>query len=246
MKAWAHSTILLIGMSLAGELHAGLSTQEVLRKADEARGNLEGISWEVVVESIEEDQTDNMTYEIRARGFDISGLSLAPPKYKGNKLLMLNTNMWFYKIGLSKPVPISQRQKLIGKASYGDIASTNYANDYEATPLPDETVNGRDCYVFDLKAKNDTTTYDRIKYWISKGDVVGIKAEYFTVSGKIYKSATMEYDNVVMVDGNARPFISRITMSDDLISENVTYLDMSKPRLEPLPDYVFDLNLFMR
>jgi hypothetical protein len=30
------------------------------------------------------------------------------------------------------------------------------------------------------------------------------------------------------------------------MSGDVTYLHMTKPRLEPLPDYVFNVNLFMK
>jgi hypothetical protein len=219
----------------------------ILKEADESRGNLQGVSWEVVVESIEAQRTtDTMTWNIKARGFDISGLSLDPPKYKGNKLLMTNNNMWFYKPGLSKPIPIAQRQKLTGNAAYGDIASTNYAQDYEPTLLPEETVDGELCNVFDLVSKNNNTTYDKIKYWVSKKRIVGIKAEYFTVSGKKFKLADMEYKNKVKVNGTIRPFISKITMKDTLINENVTYLSMNKPRFEPLPDYIFNINLFMK
>jgi outer membrane lipoprotein-sorting protein len=219
----------------------------LLRTADKSRGNFEGISWEVVVESVENQKTvDTIIYEIKARGFDISGTSLAPPKYKGNKLLMTNSNMWFYKPGLSKPIAISQRQKLMGKAAYGDIASTNYAEDYTAEPLPDEFVNGEECYVFELHSNNDKTTYDLLKYWISKRCIVGIKAEYYTVSGKKFKTAEMSYDNTVLIDGAERPFISKITMYDELMGGDVTNLNMTKPRLEPLPDYVFNVNLFMR
>jgi hypothetical protein len=134
----------------------------------------------------------------------------------------------------------------MGDASYGDIASTNYADNYEATALPDDEVNGEACYVFDLKAQNDKSTYDRIKYWVSKRRLVGVKAEYFTVSGKKFKSATMDYDNLVSLGGKKRPFLSRISMRSELMSGSVTYLSLRAPRIAPLPDYNFDLNLFMR
>ena len=243
----ARTALVLICLAITQNVSATISTQQILKRADESRGNLDGISWEVVIESMEKQRTtDTLTYDIKARGFNISGMSLAPPKYRGNKVLMLSTNMWFYKPGLNKPVPISQRQKLMGNAAYGDIASTNYAEDYTANQLPDTVIGGEDCYVFDLKSKNDKTTYDRIKYWISKERLVGVKAEYFTVSGKRFKSAAMQYDNSVQVEGKTRPFISKITMHGELIGDDVTYLNLTKPRFETLPDYVFDLNLFMK
>lgn len=225
---------------------SGEDPYQILKRADESRGNLQGIAWNVEIESNEKGRIDSMLYDIKARGFNISGLNMAPPKSKGQKLLMLDNNMWFHKPGLSKPIPISQRQKLMGQASYGDVASTNYAEDYDATRLPDETVEGVDCYVFDLKARNSKTTYDRIVYWVDKKRLVGVKADYYTLSGKRFKSANMKYGSTVMINGETRPFVSEIAIYEELMSGDVTTLSMSKPKLAPLPDFIFNINLFMK
>lgn len=239
----------VIAMLLLLPMRAGAdpSAEAILRAADEARGSVSGLAWQVKIESAENDRmVDSLTYDIKVRSFKIAGLSMAPPKYRGNKILMLNNNMWFYKPGLSRPVPISQRQKLMGDAAYGDIAATNYAEHYQATRLPDERIGDEDCYVFDLKANNEKVTYDRIVYWVSKERQLGLKADYFTVSGKKFKSAAMDYTNTVRLDGKTRPFLSRITLHGELMNGSVTYLLLDNPRIEPIPDYVFDLNLFMR
>jgi hypothetical protein len=231
----------------AGGAGAVPETQAILKAADEARGNVSGLAWEVGIESNDNGRVgDTLVYDIKVRAFNVAGISLAPAKYRGNKILMLNTSMWFYKPGLSKPVPISQRQKLMGEAAYGDIASTNYAENYTATRLPDEVVDGQPCYVFDLRAKEEKLTYDRITYWVAKASQTGIKADYYTVSGKKFKSASMDYTNSIKLDGQARPFLSRITLQNELMNGAVTYLNLRNPHIEPVPDYVFDLNLFMR
>ena len=36
-------------------LHAAMSPKEILSKADEARGNAEGVEWQIDIESVEED-----------------------------------------------------------------------------------------------------------------------------------------------------------------------------------------------
>jgi hypothetical protein len=230
----------------ADGIAAAASFHDILRKADESRGNLEGITWEVTVVSDSRRGTEATTYDVKARGFDILAENLAPPKYKGNRILMVNGNMWFHRPDLSKPVPISQRQRLLGNAAYGDIASTNYAHDYDATVVGEEAIGGEDCLVFDLKSKDKATTYDTIKYWVSKRRSVGVKAEYFTVSGKKLKTAHMRYDNRARINSEVRPFISKITIVDELISEDVTTLDMKNTGFRKLPDYLFNLNLLRK
>ncbi len=160
-----------------------------------ARGNIEGVKWLVNIASIENNTDQERSLNVLARGYDFLGIMIEPPKVKNQKIMMVDHNMWYTKPGLKKPVPVSSRQKLIGGAAYGDIAATNYADDYAPTPLPDETINGELCYVFDLKAVSKKSTYDQIKYWISKDRMVGVKSEFYTVSGKLFKTAVFEYDN---------------------------------------------------
>jgi hypothetical protein len=220
--------------------------RRILQQADEARGNLQGVQWRVSIVVGKDDENNKMAYEVKARGFDTLATSMLPAKDKGNKVLMVDGNMWFYKTGLSKPVPIARRQKLMGNAAYGDIASTNYDEDYTAKPLPDETVQDIPCYVFDLRAKTTQATYDRIKYWISKKDSIGVQAEYYTVSGKMFKSAVMHYDNHVAVKDHRRPFISEINIQDDIMGGDHTILTFKEPKIGKIPDYVFNLNLLRR
>src|SRR5271157_5243473 len=159
-------------------LHAAMSPHEILAKADEARGNAEGVEWEIAIESVEGGRQQQRTLRVTARGFNSLAEFLTPPNVRGQKLLMLDRNMWFAKPGLSKAVPISPRQKLLGGASNGDIASTNYAGDYKVVHTADDSFNGEPCHLFDLEAVDKKATYDRIKYWISKERLAGVKAEF--------------------------------------------------------------------
>jgi hypothetical protein len=218
----------------------------LLRQADRARGNSSGVTWEVTVESRQGERRRDLVVAVQSRGYDFRGEILAPPKQKGQTLLMVSGNMWFHKPGLSKPVPISRRQRLMGEAAHGDIAATNYAEEFEPTVMGEETVDGERCVVLDLKAVDKKATYDRIHYWVSRERGVGVRAEYFTVSGKVIKTSVMEYAQTVAVDGTPRPFISRLVITDALLSDNVTTLTFRKPRFGELPDHVFNLNLIGR
>ena len=223
---------------------AELSPKEILHRADEARGNLEGVQWKVTIHSKENNRIQNRKLDVKARGYDFLAVLHSPPKVKGQKFLMIRHNMWFRKPDLRKPVPVSPRQKLVGGASYGDIAATNYADDYEATPLEDEMVEGELCYVFDLKASHKKTTYDQIKYWVSKERLVGVRAQYFAVSGKMFKSAVFEHDNQIQLRNKPHPFISKMIIYDALVEDNVTTMTFNKPQLIAVPSSTFEVNLF--
>ncbi len=225
---------------------AEMAPAEILSSADRARGNLKGIEWEIKIESIERGRTQNRTLRIKARDNNSLAEFRSPPKVKGRKLLMLDRNMWFIKPGLRKPVPISPRQKLMGGASNGDIASTNYAGDYEPISVSDDTVEGEPCYLLDLKATNKKATYDRIRYWVSKERLVGVKSEFFTVSGKRFKSAIFEYENSIMIKGTSRLFVSKMVITDAVIKANITTMTYHKVRLKKIPDSAFSLNLLLR
>ena len=225
---------------------AAMKPKEILIEADKARGNLEGVEWVAEIASIEKGRKQFRALEIKNRGTNTLAKFTSPAKVKGRKLLMLDRNMWFIKPGLRKPVPISPRQKLMGGASYGDIASTNYAGDYEAALLAKEEINGEQCYLFDLVARNKKATYERIRYWISERRLVGVKSDFYSVSGKLFKSATFEYDNRIALDGAAHLFVSKMIISDALSDENVTTLSYSKIKLKNIPDSTFNLNLLIR
>jgi hypothetical protein len=217
--------------------------REILRRADESRGNLAGVEWTVDIDAVEHGKQQLRKLSVRARGYDFLAEFVEPPKTRGQRVLFVQHNMWFSKRDVSKPVPISSKQKLVGGAAYGDIAATNYADDYAATLLPAEVVEGEPCYTFELKAVARKATYDRIKYWISKERGVAVKAEYYTVSGKLFKHAVFEFDHRVRIENEDRPFISRMTISDALKEGTFTRLQFSEPRLTDLPDSIFNVNL---
>ena len=237
--------VILIGFLSINGYCVELAPKEILHRADESRGNLEGVKWRLDIHSLESGRQQKRALAVKAKGYDFLATLISPPKVKGQKLLMTSHNMWFAKPGLRKPVPISPRQKLVGGAAYGDIAATNYAEDYKATPLEDEVVKDELCYVFDLAAVKKKATYDRIKYWISKERLVGVKADFFTISGKMFKSAVFEYENEAMIDNNLRPFISKMLITDAIVDTNITTMSFSKPLLMKIPDSTFNLNLLM-
>lgn len=219
----------------------------LIREADKARGNLGGVRWTVEIHTVEQQKEQDMTLDVKARTYNVLAVTRLPRKSKGNTILRNQGSMYFIGPKASKPVAISERQKLAGDAAYGDIASTNYADDYTPTRLPEQEVEGELCWVFDLTAKSKQSAYNRIIYYISKERLVGVKGQYFALSGKPIKSARMFFDNRVPDEGGTtRAFISRMVITSDVKSDTETTMTFSEPHLTDIPLTTFDLNRVMR
>ena len=238
--------ILLISTGFSSAQTTNLSPKEILEESDYARGNIEGIKWIIHIESIEKNRKQTRSLKVSARGANSLAEMIAPSRVKGRKLLMLDRNMWFIKPGLRKPVPISPRQKLLGGASNGDIASTNYAGDYTIADITEDKIGQEPCYCYDLVAAKKNATYDRIRYWVSKKRHVGVKSDFFTTSGKLYKSATFEYNHSITIGNRQLPFVSRMVIRNAIVKNDVTVMSYHDIKIKKIPDATFNLNLLMQ
>jgi hypothetical protein len=240
---------LLLGLwGTIGSAHAqDLPVKDILKHADRARGNLGGIVWNIKITTREDGSNESRGLLVKVKKNNTLAKFTSPASMNDRMVLMVDRNMWFIRSGLQKPVSLSPRQKLIGDAANGDIASTNYAGDYNAALLGQERVHGEACYVLDLKAASKNVTYDRIKYWVSKERLVGVKAEFYTLSGKLFKTAEFKYDNRVNVaDKDEIPFVSELIIRDAIQKDRVTTMTYTNIRVEPIPDTTFNLNLLVR
>lgn len=239
--------LLGLGVLLVASVAAAdVDGMAIIREADLSRGNSEGVVWDVKVEEATGSKKTVGEYQVSGKGYNSLVEFTAPANTKGRKLLMVERNMWFIRPGLSRPVPISPRQRLLGSAANGDLASTNYGGAYVIEKMAEAKVGEKDCYLFDLKAATNNATYDRIRYWVAKDSTVGVKAEFLTSSGKLLKSATFEYDNQAEFQGKARKFISKMVIHDPAATDSVTTLTFRNVRATPVPDSKFNLNLIAR
>ena len=218
----------------------------LLAESDLSRGNSSGLEWDIDIESQTEGNTEANRLTVLVKDTNCLAVYQSPANIKGRKLLMKDRNMWFIKPGLSKPVPISPRQKLLGGASNGDIASTNYAGDYTIENFTEEVLDKDPCIVFDLKAKTKNLTYDRIRYWVSQRTKTGLKAEFFTLSGKLFKTAVFKYDHKISLDGQERPFVSKMTITGAVVETEKTVMAYSNIRIKEISPSAFNLDLLVK
>lgn len=236
-------SILVLGLlGLGNPAFAAPDAHTILKNADQARGGgLPGIEWEIKLVSRDGERQDE-PQRVQVRAVDNSSVAETqePARFKGSRLLQVERNMWLTRPGLSKPIPISPRQRMSGQASNGDIAATNYAGDYAAQLSGSETLDGEPCHVLELTAKHKRATYDRIRYWVSVKRTVGLKAEFYSVSGKLLKTARFEYANTIEHEGRRIPFVSRMTIRDALIDAETT-MEFGTVKVKKIAAAEFDL-----
>ena len=222
---------------------------DLLASSDRARGaarSLKGLTWQSEVTSKEGGDESRVTYVVKVLGNDALALVTAPARQKGELVLFNDRTLWFFKPGLKKPVNISPRQKLIGQAANGDIASTQYARDYAPTSAGEDTVNGEKTWKLELKAKAKNVTYDRIRYWISQKQKTAVKAEFLTLAGEPFKVAEFKYGNSMEIKGEKFPFVSEMLIRDANNKENTTSIVYKSPKEEAHAEGLFNVNSLMK
>lgn len=246
--------VLSLGLSLLGfqmsARAAGPDDQakKLLQASDRARGSVKkGLEWDAVVITTEDGETTEREFKIKAQGDDAYVEALSPAKNKGEIYIFNDRQMWFFKPSLKKPVSISARQRLVGQAANGDIATTHYARDYTATIEKVEN-NGKDgkTYVLMLTANEKDLTYDKIRYWISDKTKLAVKAEFLTLQGEPFKIGTMKYENKLTADGKKTPFVSELTIVDAKFPENKSIIKYIKPKVASTPASLFNVNNLTR
>ncbi|MFW6364959.1 MAG: outer membrane lipoprotein-sorting protein [Spirochaetota bacterium] len=165
-----------------------------------------------------------------------------PGREKGRIMLMSGNNVWLYIPDTRNPIRLTPQQRLIGQASNGDVARTNYSEDYTAAMAGSETVDGRICHVLKLTAKENSTTYQHIEYFVEKSTNMPVKARFFAKSGKLLK--TGHFRNPKTFHG--RSILTELFLTDELRKDERTIIQVSEISRESLPAVYFNKNYLER
>ena len=161
---------------------ADLNPNDIVKKADLKRG-LGNVSHSFNVTITNQDDKREV-FKVNFKDVNTSlTIQTEPERARGRKLLMKDYDIWLYTPNIKKPLRISLEQKLTGEVANGDIARTNYAEDYEATLLGTEKREKVEVYKLELKAKNKKVTYGRIEYIVAKSDFMPMEATFYALSG---------------------------------------------------------------
>src|SRR3954466_2310321 len=133
----------------------------VLARADVFRNPIESFSIDVELTSFAAGgKTDTSRVRVYGKSSDRSVVEFTfPQTEKGKYLLMLRDAMWIYIPTASRPIRISPLQRLMGQASNGDVARTNFSIDYDATSVTTED----EAWLLELQAKDPSIAYNRVR-----------------------------------------------------------------------------------
>lgn len=125
-------------------------------------------------------------FDIYVKGRDRALIVFRGGKNDGRKALTVGPKMWLIVPGAEHPVPITANQRLMGGASFGDVAQMRFAEDFDASLRPGtETVGERACRVIDLTAKAANAPYPRATLWLdAEGERLPRKLALVLPSGK--------------------------------------------------------------
>ncbi len=227
------ATMLLTSTSGA----AGVDASELVKAADDARFPRGKILFNVKVEDYAKSKKVRETvYRVLADGTGKSLVeTILPERQQGRKLLMLGNDLWFFSPDIKRPSRVSLQQKLTGEISNGDLANTDYAGDYDAKLIGEETVAGKETYKIRLTSKTKSATYPGIDYWIDKASKAPVQAFFLSASGKVMKKGI--YGGVKKVMGRDR--VTELRVDDAYAKGRSSVLIYSQHKKGDYDDSVF-------
>jgi outer membrane lipoprotein-sorting protein len=171
------------------------------------------------------------TYAIRSfgRGADEAALEyLEPARDKGTKMLKKGGELWMYLPSIEKTQKISGhmlRQGMMGSDfSYEDMMeSTALRQKYTATVTGEQVVNGRPCYVLELKSKSPDVSYPRRVSFVDKELAIPLRQDLYALSGMLLKTWRMEE----IQDFSGRKFPTKMIIENAVEKGSITEVTFS-------------------
>lgn len=208
----------------------------ILKHVDALRNPLDDFSLDIELTSYRNSDSEVWRLRVHGQGKDRSLVEfVAPATERGKYLLMLRDGMWIYVPNTSRPIRISPLQRLMGEASNGDVARTNYSTDYEVAEVAEGEEDGRPATVLDLKAKDDNLSYTRVRLWVSRDGNAPLRADYYVTSGKLVKR--LYFREFGTISGSR--MVTKVEILDVVRPDRRTVMSYSRLEAKRLPEKMF-------
>jgi outer membrane lipoprotein-sorting protein len=231
--------------SIAASEEDDTLARSIVEKADQVRFPAEGFEVEVAINSVDRANGNDEArrYKVLSKGNENTIVMIVEPaSERGQIMLMKGRDLWVFLPNVSQPVRLGLGQRLTGQVANGDLARANFAGDYTPKLLRSENLDGQKCYVLELNAAERGVTYGRVMYWVDQANYRPRKAEFYSLSGRLLKTA--RYQNYQQVLGRMRP--TRLLMEDALREGEQSTMDYSNMKLRELDDKIFTKDYLKR
>ncbi len=175
-------------VALAGADASAPEVQASLRAVDDARNAFAEAKITARASQFDDGKpVGSADFDIYVKGRDRALIVFRGGKNDGRKALTVGDRMWLLVPGAEHPVPITANQRLMGGASFGDVARMRFAEDFTAVRRPEtEKVGDRTCHVLDLTAVSPKAPYPHVVLWLdAEGEVLPRKVVFSLPSGKV-------------------------------------------------------------
>jgi len=192
MKNTLHlaASLLILAIWTSPATSADLNVIQILDKADD-KLDIKNSKTEIEM-SIYRDKELRKTYRMALHYLDADHTMLEttfPPRNEGEKILQSGRrNYWLFLPNINRAVRISESNNLSNSDfSNSDILSPRLSAEYTPKLIATEKLNDDEAYKLELVAKDDTTPYAKIIYWIRKKDNLPLRRDYYTFSQQLLK-----------------------------------------------------------
>jgi len=239
------STVLLTTLLFSVWLGVNLSAQtaqEILERLDKGQtfDTMKSLGSMVITDSLGTRKTEFIS---SARGKDDSFMEFTSAAEKGQKILRNAKELYLFfpeAEEITRLQGAALRQSMAGSdISYEDLTGNrNRAQNYNASLVGEEEMDGRQSWHLKLEAKTRNVAYPKQEIWVEKTTFLPILVRNYALSGKELKE--IHFSDVVVVSGY--PYSTHLAVEDKLKKGTKTELRFRNIEInKPIPGKVFTL-----
>lgn len=203
------------------------SALEIVKKSDEKFRGLS--SYSVLKMQIKRaDWSREMKMKAWSQGEDETLILITSPKRdQGITFLKKKNEMWNWQPTIQRVIkmpPSMMMQSWMGSDFTNDdlARQSSIVSDYSHKITGDDKIEGRSCYVIELKPKEDApVVWGKVKLWISKNDFLQLKAEFYDEDNFLVN--TVFSSNIREIGGRILPTVMKLVPADQ--PKNSTVLE---------------------
>lgn len=203
------------------------SALEIVKNSDEKFRGLS--SYSVLKMQIKRaDWSREMKMKAWAKGEDETLILITSPKRdQGITFLKKKNEMWNWQPTIQRVIkmpPSMMMQSWMGSDFTNDdlARQSSIVNDYIHKIIGEDKIEGRSCYVIELKPKEDApVVWGKVKLWISKNDFLQLKSEFYDEDNFLVN--TVFSSNIREIGGRILPTVMKLVPAEQ--PKNSTVLE---------------------